>query len=160
MQTYGRKVLHLVYLFVKDQSLAEDVTQDVFIKVYLNLERFRGESDIKTWIYRIAVNEAKKQLRSWVFRNIFASEKVHLLADTHSKVTSEKKLDHLDREEFTRYILQLPVSYRQMIALHYYQDLSIEEIAEILRISNGNVRNKLYLARKKLKRILEKEGYE
>jgi len=63
MQAYLKKVLRLVYLIVKDQSSAEDITQEVFLKAYKNLRSFREESSMQTWIYRIAVNEAKKHLR-------------------------------------------------------------------------------------------------
>ncbi|NGQ94930.1 sigma-70 family RNA polymerase sigma factor [Brevibacillus sp. SYP-B805] len=63
MREYGEKILHMVYLMTKDRVTAEDITQETFVKVYRNMGSFRGESQIHTWIYRIAVNEAKKHLR-------------------------------------------------------------------------------------------------
>ncbi|MGG3593303.1 sigma-70 family RNA polymerase sigma factor [Brevibacillus laterosporus] len=68
MNEYGRRVVHLVYLIVKNRTSAEDIAQEVFVKVYRHLPSFRGESSIQTWIYRIAINEAKKHVRSWYVR--------------------------------------------------------------------------------------------
>jgi RNA polymerase sigma-70 factor, ECF subfamily len=160
MREYGRKILHLVYMIVKDRNTAEDITQDVFVKIYNHLELFRGESSIHTWMYKIAVNEARKHVRSWSFRNIFPTEKAEDLANESLSFEGEPKLlDSLNREEFAKYILLLPLQYRQAIALYYYQDLSSEEMAAVLGISDGAARNKLYRARKKLKEILEREGF-
>jgi RNA polymerase sigma factor (sigma-70 family) len=75
MSEYGDKILQLVYLNVKDRTIAEDITQEVFISAYRHLETFRGESSYKTWLYRIAINETKKYLRSWSFRKIFSTIK-------------------------------------------------------------------------------------
>ena len=73
MREYGTRVLRLVTFLVKERNAAEDITQDVFVKVYRNLPRFRGQSTMQTWIYRIAVNECKGYLRSWAFRKIWPS---------------------------------------------------------------------------------------
>lgn len=73
MQQYGEKVFHLVCLNVKNRTLAEDITQEVFIKAYRNLANFRGDGDIKHWLFKIAMNEVKKHFRSWSFRHIWAT---------------------------------------------------------------------------------------
>ncbi|HZG82701.1 MAG TPA: sigma-70 family RNA polymerase sigma factor, partial [Brevibacillus sp.] len=65
MRQYGEKILQLVYLIVKDRSMAEDITQEVFLKAFRSLHTFRADSNMKTWLYRIAINESKKYLRSW-----------------------------------------------------------------------------------------------
>ncbi len=67
-------------------------------------------------------------------------------------------MKQVERKEFVQLVLKLPLSYRQVIVLHYYQDLSIEEVAHVLETSQGAVRNKLYRGRKKLKQLLEREG--
>lgn len=87
MQEYGTRVLRLVTLMVKDRDLAEDITQDVFLKVYRNLSGFRGESSIHTWIYRIAVNECKGYLRSWTFRNLFPQAWIQKMAKRRPKIS-------------------------------------------------------------------------
>jgi RNA polymerase sigma-70 factor, ECF subfamily len=157
IRQYVNKVLRLVYLIVKDRNLAEDITQDVFMKAYQNIGSFRKESSIQTWVYKIAVNEAKKHLRSWSFRHLFFRPAVDLevVEGTESAV-----LQHDIRMRVARLVMELPPRYREMIVLHYYEDLSVEEMAEILGTSAGAVYTNLHRARKKLKERLEKEGME
>lgn len=158
MKQYGRKIVHFVYLLTKDRSMAEDVTQEAFIKVYQHLHTFRGESQIQTWLYKIALNEAKKQLRRWSFRHLFYTPRVVELKDEQES-HSPRLLEAIEKSELADMIMQLPFAYRQVIALHYYQDLTIQEVGHILGVSEGAARNKLYRARNRLKEILQKEGY-
>jgi RNA polymerase sigma-70 factor (ECF subfamily) len=155
LQGYLKKVLRLVYLIVKDRNLAEDITQEVFLKAYKNMASFRGESSLQTWIYRIAVNEAKKQARSWSFRHLFFRAEVDMgvVEGTESTI-----LQNDLRVRFAGLVMSLPARYRQVIILHYYEDLSVEEMAEVLGTSTGAVHTKLHRARKKLKELLDKEG--
>lgn len=155
MHTYGTKVLRTVYLLVKDRSLAEDLTQDVFVKVYQNLHKFRGESSLHTWIYRIAVNRCKTHLRSWSVRHLFPFGEV----ESESGDTVEgQTLRQLDREQVTKAVMSLPPLYRQVIVLHYYQELSIPEVSEVLGIREGAVRTRLHRARQQLEPVLREEG--
>lgn len=156
VEQYLRKVFHLVFLFVKDRNAAEDITQDVFVKAYKNWRAFRGESTLQTWIYRIAVNESKKYLRSWTFRNILYRSNVSEEKTTNVEAGVMKKLAKL---EFSDLVLSLPSKYREVIALHYYEDLSVEEVAKILGISQGAVHTRLHRARKQLKEVLLTEGF-
>lgn len=151
MREYGTRVLRLVTFLVKDHSLAEDITQDVFVKVYRNLARFREQSSIHTWIYRIAVNECKAHLRSWAFRHILPHSWIKGGAD---RATEHIVLEQAERDHLVQQVLQLPPMYRQVIALHYYADLSIAEVACVLSVSEGTVRTRLYRARQQLKQRL------
>ncbi|WP_236841470.1 sigma factor [Brevibacillus formosus] len=78
MQQYGEKIFHLVSLTVKNHALADDITQNVFIQAYRHLDQYRGDGQIKHWLYKIAMNESKKHFRSWSFRNIFPTMDDHL----------------------------------------------------------------------------------
>lgn len=154
---YLKKVLRLVYLMVKDRSLAEDITQEVFLLAYKNLGKFRQESSMQTWVYRIAVNEAKKHLRSWSFRHLFFKSEVDIeVVEGAESAVLQNDL----RARFAHLVMKLPHSYRQLIVLHYYEELSIEEIAVILDTSAGAIYTKMHRARQKLKALLEKEGIE
>ncbi len=157
MRTYGTKVYRLVYLFVKDRELAEDITQEVFIKVYRYLPDFRGESSMQTWVCKIAVNESKRYRKKWSLRHVFNRAVVE--ATSESSVEAEA-LARLDRANVTKYVLRLIPAYRQIIALHYYADLSIPEVAFALGQSDGTVRTKLHRARQQLKRLMEEEESE
>lgn len=160
MQQYGEKVFHLVCLTVKSRALAEDITQNVFIKAYRHLDQFRGEGEIKHWLYKIAMNESKKHFRSWSFRHIFPTVDDHLgsLLDRQAKNQVEEEiLSRVKREEVVTYIHSLAPKYRQVILLHYYEDLSIQEVADILSVSQEVVRTRLHRARKQLRESMSKE---
>lgn len=157
IRDYLKKVLRLVYLMVKDRSLAEDITQEVFLLAYKNLGKFRQESSMQTWVYRIAVNEAKKHLRSWSFRHLFFKSEVDIeVVEGAESAVLQNDL----RTRFARLVMELPNSYRQMIVLHYYEELSVEEIAVILEMTTGAVYTKMHRARQKLKALMETEGIE
>lgn len=156
MQEYGTRVLRLVTFLVKDHSLAEDITQEVFVKVYRHLPRFRGESTVHTWLYRIAVNECKGHLRSWSFRNILPCSWIRQDGELS---TEHLVLDQAERDQLVTEVLQLPPLYRQVIVLHYYADLTISEVASVLAVSEGTVRTRLHRARQRLKQSLA-EGSE
>lgn len=155
MREYGTRVLRLVTFLVKDRSLAEDITQDVFVKVYRNLPRFREQSSIHTWLYRIAVNECKGYLRSWAFRHILPRSWIR--GDTDIS-TERIVLDQAERDQLVQQVLCLPPMYRQVIALHYYADLSIGEVADVLSVSEGTVRTRLHRARQQLKQRMGEGG--
>lgn len=159
MREYGEKILHMVYLMTKDRVTAEDITQETFVKVYRNMDSFRGESHIHTWIYRIAVNEAKKHLRKQAIARLFLIKQSQNMRPTRHTHLESNILDSLSQHEFTQFIMLLPNTYRNILVLHYYQDLSIEEISMVLGTTNGAVRKKLHRARKKLKEILKREGF-
>lgn len=154
MQEYGTRVLRLVTLFVKNRSLAEDITQDVFVKVYRKLPDFRGDSSVKTWIYAIAANECKMQMRSWSFRNLIFQSQVDRASE---KSVEMEVVGESEREQLLAQVLALPYAYRQVIVLHYYEDQEIREIAAILGLREGTVRTRLHRARHMLKTALAAE---
>ncbi|USG63887.1 sigma-70 family RNA polymerase sigma factor [Brevibacillus ruminantium] len=158
MREYGTRVLRLVTLMVKDRALAEDITQDVFLKVYRNLAAFRGESSVHTWIYRIAVNECKGHMRSWAFRNLLPHSWIQKAGDVS---TEGIVVERAAKDELVRLVLALPPLYRQAVALHYYAEMSIAEVAEVLGVTEGTVRTRLHRARQRLKEDMRNgEGWE
>ncbi|MGG4494304.1 sigma-70 family RNA polymerase sigma factor [Brevibacillus reuszeri] len=163
MREYGDNIVQLAYLIVKDRGIAEDITQEVFLKAYRGLDQFRQESSVKTWLYRIAINESRKYLRSWSFRQIFSTylskkepvpEKV---ADTNVEAAV---LQRLSKVQIAERVMMLSPLYRKVMLLHYYEDLSIKEIAHVLDNSEDAVRTQLHRARKNFKALCEKEGSE
>jgi len=163
MSDYGDNIVQLAYLIVKDKGIAEDITQEVFLKAYRGLDQFRQESSVKTWLYRIAINESRKYLRSWSFRQIFSTylskkelgpEKV---ADTNVEAAV---MQRLSKVQIAERVMMLSPLYRKVMILHYYEDLSIKEIAHVLDISEDAVRTQLHRARKNFRALCEKEGLE
>ncbi|WP_431809339.1 RNA polymerase sigma factor [Brevibacillus agri] len=155
MDAHLYRIYRLCCWLVQDRQVAEDIAQEVFLRAYQHLPRFRGESKIETWLYRIAVNECKRYMRSWSFR--------HLLYQAEPAVPGFSGLEEevLQKEEWRQLagcMAKLSYRHRQMLVLHYYEELSAEEIAAVLGISPGAVYTRLHRAREKLKKLLLKEG--
>jgi len=161
MREYGDKIIQLVYLIVKDSRMAEDITQEVFLKAFRDLHSFRGDSNLKTWLYRIAINESKKYLRSWSFRKIFSTfRKEGSCEEEYDEYVEETVIGKMTKENMAQKVMAMSPQYRQVILLHYYEDLTIKEIAQVLDVSEEVVRTKLHRARKQFKSMWEKEGLE
>ncbi|TKI59416.1 sigma-70 family RNA polymerase sigma factor [Brevibacillus antibioticus] len=160
MDQFGENVFHLVYMTVKDHALAEDITQDVFIKAYRNLGTFRGDGNIKHWLYKITINETKKHFRSWSFRHIWATvdDRLVSLMDKQAKNhVEEETVNRQEREEAFHLIMSLSTKLREVIILHYCEELSIKEMAHVLSVTEGVVRTRLHRARKHLRKLMVKE---
>ncbi len=137
----------------------EDLVQDVFLRVFRNLHRFRGQSSFYTWLYRITVNvffdHNKKRKR--------ADARLARLQNALVDVTTVRRegedpyvacADALTRDEFSKAIGSLPEAFRTVVAMREVDDLSYEEIAVLTGISIGTVRSRLSRARARLKELL------
>lgn len=155
MTDYGQGVLELVYSYVKNRVVAEDLTQEIFIKCYKSLASFHGEANIKTWLWRIAINHCKDYLRSWHYRNLEMMETEEIIIDSISveQIVVEKD----EREILLNKVLQLPVKYRELIYFYYYEDLTIKEIEQITRINSNTIKSRMRRAKKLLKELLQEE---
>lgn len=141
---YGNSIYRMCFLYLKDLHLAEDAVQETFIKVYTCYPQFRGDSDIKTWIMRIAINVCKNYQRSSWWKMGNAAKSLNEAALTVDPVSLED--DGLVLE-----IMKLPIKYKEVILLFYYQDLPIREIAKVLDIAESTVSVRLKRGRDKLK---------
>jgi RNA polymerase sigma-70 factor, ECF subfamily len=137
----------------------EDLTQDVFLRVYRNLQRFRGQSSFYTWLYRITVNvffdHNKKRKRA----DARLTRLQNALVDASNQGPDPQDpfgatLESLTKEAFARAIAHLPEPFRDVVAMREVDDLSYEEIAMITGISIGTVRSRLSRARARLKEAL------
>lgn len=151
MKEHGEGLARLAFTYVKDKGRAEEIVQDVFIKAYQKMEQFRGESTIKTWLYRITINRCRDELRSSSFRRIFLSNEGIEVSVPFNGPTPDTTLIEKEREkELGSVILNLPVKFREVIILFYYQDKSIVEISNLLKITQNTVKTRLFRARKKI----------
>jgi len=163
---YHSLVFHLAYRVLGDREEALDVCQEVFLTVYRKLSRFRGESSLKTWIYRIAVNRAANRCRWWnrLRRRGTVSLEEHLgyegrggLAESlESCETSpeESLLKREERDQLERSLAKLPVKQRIAIVLRDIEGLPYDEISVLLEISPGTVKSRIARGREELKRRL------
>jgi RNA polymerase sigma-70 factor (ECF subfamily) len=155
-------IYNYVLRMVKDRSLAEELTQDVFVKLYNSLSDFRGDSKVSTWIYRIATNVCLDHFRSSSYKK---SEKTDLLnpKDLLKKVLPEdrKRMPSAEEELISAemsscvrgYIDDLPEDYRVVILLHDLQGFTNPEIAKITGTTLENVKIRLHRARRKMKEV-------
>lgn len=154
MREYGNDVLRTAYLYINDMSAAEDIFQEVFIKVNLNLDTFKGESSIKTWIIRITINMCKDYLKSAYQRRVvpvmeFKEDVV--VSDNTGIEALKTEAAHTVREA----VQGLPEQYKEVVLCVYYQDMSMKEAAEALKIPEGTVKTRLLRAKERLKKSLE-----
>ena len=137
---------------------AEDVLQDALVTAFKALDRFRGESGIYTWLYRITVNKCRDHLRSRRSRKEDAVEHLPpLISD--DRISVEKNLELSDDAAYLMAkINSLDRKYRQVLALRYYDNLSYQEIAILVRVNIGTVKSRLFKARELLKRAILRNG--
>jgi RNA polymerase sigma factor, sigma-70 family len=154
IRQYGNDVLRTAYLYVKDVHAAEDIFQDVFIKISQKLSTFEGNSSIKTWIIRITINTCKDYLKSAWSRRV-----VPMMEYQEDSIVSESDFDGVEqkdsRELIRKSVMSLPSKYKDVVLCIYFQDLTIAEAAKILNLAEGTVKSRLARARQKLKFVLE-----
>jgi RNA polymerase sigma-70 factor (ECF subfamily) len=165
---FHQPIYSLVYRMLTDPADAADTTQDVFLKVFRGMKRFHGESSLKTWIYRIALHEASNR-RRWWFRHksketsieptgtdatTFASGPEDCLVDR-----AESPFDFVAHEEVRQRVegelAQIPEPYRTTVILRDLEEMSYDEIAEIMQVSLGTVKSRITRGRYALKQRLK-----
>jgi len=135
---------------------AEDLTQEVFIKVNQSLKNFRGDSSLATWIYRIATNAAFDKLRCRNSSECLLDGNDEAIPGSEKKPSIEKQLIRAEMNECVRgYIEKLPESYRVVLVLSEYEGLKNSQITEILGVTLNTVKIRLHRARAQLKEELE-----
>ena len=162
---FHQPIYSLVYRILTDPADAADTTQEVFLKVFRGIKHFHGQSSLKTWIYRIAVHEASNR-RRWWFRHKAKETSMEPLDNTPESSSvraalideSQSPFDCAAHEEVRarveRELRRIPEPYRSTVILRDLEDMSYEEIAEVLEISLGTVKSRLTRGREALKRRL------
>jgi len=145
---YGDALLRMCFLYLKDHAMAEDAVQETFLRAFRHQDGFRGESSVKTWITRIAINVCKDMLTDPWARHRSGE-------DLPDEATPEPSFSSEDRYVITGKIANLPPKYKEVILLHYYQELKLSEIAEILGESEATIKTRLKRARDMLRSELK-----
>lgn len=160
---YQQPVYNLVLRLLNDPADANDVVQEVFLKVFRKIGAFRGESSLKTWIYRVAVNEAYNYQR-WFSRH--RKQEVELESDEPSGLDHYHRLSDPGRSPFDSVadheqhaliedaLGRLNPSFRAAVVLRDIEELSYEEISEILQIALGTVKSRILRGREALRKEL------
>lgn len=160
---FEQPIFGVVCRLLDDPADAADVVQEVFIKIFRNIGNFRGESSLKTWIYRIAVNEARNH-RRWFGRHR-AKELSLEPGDTESAGLTdwladpspspfEERLDHEVQALVEEALQKISSTYRTALVLREVEELSYDEIAGILDVSLGTVKSRIMRGREALRKEL------
>jgi RNA polymerase sigma-70 factor (ECF subfamily) len=165
---FHQPVYSVVYRILTDPADAADTTQDVFLKIFRGMKHFHGESSLKTWIYRIAIHEASNRRRWWfrhksketsveqtegVSPHCSVSELNSALVD-RQKSPFETVADHEVQARVEGELRKVPEPYRTAVVLRDIEDLSYEQIAEIMQVSLGTVKSRITRGRDALKKRL------
>lgn len=156
LDKYSRQVYSLILKVVRNREDAEELAQDVFVKVFRNLSSFKGDSSFSTWMYRIAYNTAISATRKK--KNEFLAIEESII----NNVSEEEVADALGRNDTTGQmemldaaLAKLPPDERAIILLFYMKEKTIEEVADITGLTPSNTKVKLHRIRKKLFVILK-----
>ncbi|WP_409275977.1 sigma-70 family RNA polymerase sigma factor [Neobacillus sp. SCS-31] len=156
VKEYVNDIRKIVYTYVKNHHTMEDITQEVFLSAFNNFASFRGESSIKTWLVKIAINKSKDYLKSWHYRAI---QITNWIKEESGNSNTEKTIIDNDRDkELARIIMELPIKYREVIILYYYEELDSIEISNILNLKINTVKTRLIRGRDLVKRRFELNG--
>ncbi|MER1987743.1 MAG: sigma-70 family RNA polymerase sigma factor [Solibacillus sp.] len=159
MTDYGQSILQLVMQYVHNRAVAEDLTQEIFVKCYHALPTFHFQSSVKTWLWRIAINHTKDYLKSWYATNVAVANE-DLFAHVQSADCVEQQVMQQEQDdELARAVFDLPVKYREVIYLCYYEEQSMKEMADILQLHESTVKTRLRTAKQLLKKRLEREQH-
>ena len=158
LELYGDDILRFCYMKTQDISSAEDLTQETFINIYKYINKFKGKSSLKTWIYKIALNCCREYYRK--------NKKV--LSIDEEKFRKENIMDEFDLEEeiltlvdnefIATSLEKIKPQYRDIIYMFYYKEFTVKDIASILDENENTIKTKLRRGRNELGRVLAKEG--
>jgi RNA polymerase sigma-70 factor (ECF subfamily) len=160
-------VYALLYRLTSDVEEARDLTQETFLRAFQSISRFRGDADLKTWIYRIAINQARNRWRWWKRRRRDVTVSLDdkrgpgeqpLGASLRNEDAPDPEQETLAREregQLREALLGLRSAYREAVILRDVEGFSYEEIATTLEISIGTVKSRLSRGRLELRRRLE-----
>ncbi len=163
VSSYQKLVNHIVRRMVLQDAVAEDLCQDVFLRVFRKLHSFRGEARLSTWIASIAYNTSASYLKRKKVMNEQDLDSAGLAA---LKETDNPAADEWDQEEIKKLLLgtieMLPLHYRTILTLYYLDEFSYREIGEITGLPEGTIKSYLHrsrlLLKSKLEKILDHEG--
>ena len=158
VKAYSERLFWYVRRYVSSHEDADDIVQDIFVKVWAALPSFRGESQLFTWLYRIATNEALNYVRRQKVRAALSFRPI--VAEMERRVDEDPWFNGDEAERTLMKALQkLPLKQRVVFSMRYFEDMSYEEISEVTGTSVGALKASYHIASTKLKdELLKKSG--
>ena len=162
---YKDRLFNYIYQFVHDIDLAEDLLQDTFLKLYTHKNSYKEIAKFSTWIYTIAGNFAKTELRKFKRRKTYSHSDLsfndnEFIIEDKNKTPSDVFLDEGLRKSLHQCLSSLPLNFKNIIILRDIQELSYDEISTIVELSLGTVKSRINRARLKLYKCLQNKGLE
>ena len=150
---YKDLVFALIARTVQDRARAEDLAQDVFLRIHRGLPYFRGEARLSTWIYRIVANVCVQD-HSRARTDVSLDDE----RTTVRPSSADRQFRDLElRDRLEKAIARLPANYRLLVAAHYLEGVQYEDLAEAMQLPLGTLKTQLYRAKQQLRRLLETE---
>lgn len=151
VERYGRPIFSLVWGIVRRREVAEEVTQDVFLKAYTHLASYGGRSSFSTWLYRIAYNTALTAVRPrHTIFSLFDQRRAERMADTAEEDCEQSLRIETREAKLLQALDRLAPEERALVQLHYYENKSLSECGEIFGWTENNCKVRLHRIRKKL----------
>lgn len=155
-EAYYRRTFAVAFNILRNRESAEDITQDAFIRAFQNLHQLKDKTKFGAWLAVIASNLARNYLKREK-KVIYTAELPEVQGQTENYDTETEALHALELERVRKAVRDLSPDHYQVIVLQFFDDLKIDEIAELLKVSPGTVKSRLFRARQKLAEVLELE---
>ncbi|MBT2682144.1 sigma-70 family RNA polymerase sigma factor [Bacillus sp. ISL-37] len=155
MTRYGQEILQLTFSYVKNKQIAEDLTQEIFVKCYKSLHTYSGKSKFRTWLWRIASNHCKDYLKSWYNKNVFTTDYQLIYDSMQSDSVEQTVIQDEEDGQLATAVMELPVNYREVIYLFYFEEMTIKEISAVTEVKENTIKTRLKRAKELLKERLE-----
>jgi RNA polymerase sigma-70 factor, ECF subfamily len=158
VQRHQRRVFNLIYRMLQQYEEANEITQETFLAAWQGLASFRGDARFSTWLYRIAYNCCMKQLEQRKRDKALqvAMQAEHMLDHQNVEGRATAEIEARDCQKLVReHLSMLPAKYRVVLVLRHLQEMTYEEMAEILMMPIGTIKTHLFRARNLLKERLE-----
>jgi len=157
MTAYGKEVWNFAFSLTRKWDVADDVTQDVFVKVFKNLDTFRSDSSIRTWLLTITRNTVIDHQRSAFIRRVSLTD--WSLETGQRRSVEDDVIEQYAVNDLWKLVMKLPAKSREVLVLYAHHQLSLKEIAEVLGVTEGTVKSRMFHARRKIAKMKERNGH-
>ncbi len=150
---YTQRLVRLAYTYTKDWLKAEDQVQEAFVKAFYSMDQLKNKEEPFSWLARIVINECNSSFRkSW--REVISD----FLPEKKQESSEDSYLRSVQEEEIHKAVYDLPKHYSLPITLFYFEELSIQQIAEVLNLKVGTVKSRLARGRQLLSNRMKEDG--
>lgn len=153
MEAYGQDVWNYVYFLTKRRDVADDISQEVFLRALQHIQHFEGRSSVKTWLFAIARNLTINYLKSAFIRKVTLVDWVS--PKSHQRSAEMEAIGSMEVSRIWQHVLSLPFKLREVLLLEFHYQIPRREIADLLDISEGTVKSRLHRARVRMEALLK-----